>query len=483
MIVTCEECSTRFQLDEARIPEAGARVRCSRCKHAFFLPNPSTSTEDALHGIAEQTASDPSSQLPGPSEDLGARSAGPPNTDAEVTGAAARLLSSEREAPHSEPDLEEDDWQFSEEVRVEGDDADEGSNLAPEQSVRNVSRVQRSAESGRDFSVSRDAVDFRGGEFSEESLRGPMGSVADESSAGPLFEGLSEGSDFGSIDDFSSLMEDDDLSEGEDGASQVRVRSGAAPAEGEEAADDLGDPESWDLVGSGPSLVEDWGPTLGGPFDVRNSLAAEEFQDAQSHDAFGQIEKNAEYGTGLLLAGVRGKVLRGLGWIACVAAVGGVAFLALRAEWLRSVEMLQTVEVGPLVAETTSAGWIETERAGPVLRFSGRVRNTVAQAVWPGVVRLVLLDDEGSRVEAPPIEAGLPLPEAVLRESSSGALVERAKAASQRHRNTPLAPGEARRFEALLSASQLPRIADRVLLEVGESRLASDVAPALPASP
>ena len=169
--------------------------------------------------------------------------------------------------------------------------------------------------------------------------------------------------------------------------------------------------------------------------------------------------------------------------IACAAAVGSVAFLALRAEWLRSVETLQTVGFGPLVAETTSSGWIETERAGPVLRISGRVRNTVAEAVWPGSVRLVLLDETGSRVTAPPIVGGLPLPEAVLRESSAAALSERAKVAILRHRNTPLAPGEARRFEALLSASQLPKDAARVLLEVGESRLASGPAPRLPASP
>jgi predicted Zn finger-like uncharacterized protein len=37
VIITCEKCATQFQLDEARIPERGARVRCSRCKHAFHV--------------------------------------------------------------------------------------------------------------------------------------------------------------------------------------------------------------------------------------------------------------------------------------------------------------------------------------------------------------------------------------------------------------------------------------------------------------
>ncbi len=37
MILTCERCDTRFRLDESRLPARGARVRCSRCKHAFFV--------------------------------------------------------------------------------------------------------------------------------------------------------------------------------------------------------------------------------------------------------------------------------------------------------------------------------------------------------------------------------------------------------------------------------------------------------------
>ena len=54
MIVTCESCSTSFQLDESRIPPTGARVRCSRCKHAFFLANPAASQAEAVHSIAAE---------------------------------------------------------------------------------------------------------------------------------------------------------------------------------------------------------------------------------------------------------------------------------------------------------------------------------------------------------------------------------------------------------------------------------------------
>jgi len=37
VIVTCEACDTRFQLDDERIPSEGVRVRCSCCRHGFFV--------------------------------------------------------------------------------------------------------------------------------------------------------------------------------------------------------------------------------------------------------------------------------------------------------------------------------------------------------------------------------------------------------------------------------------------------------------
>ena len=35
MIITCEECSTSFNLDEKLIKPSGSKVRCSKCKHVF----------------------------------------------------------------------------------------------------------------------------------------------------------------------------------------------------------------------------------------------------------------------------------------------------------------------------------------------------------------------------------------------------------------------------------------------------------------
>ena len=54
MIVQCDRCDTRFQLDDARIPEQGTRVRCSLCKHAFFVERPATSEQAAVEAVVAE---------------------------------------------------------------------------------------------------------------------------------------------------------------------------------------------------------------------------------------------------------------------------------------------------------------------------------------------------------------------------------------------------------------------------------------------
>lgn len=37
MIVQCDQCSSKFRLDDAKVKEGGAKVRCSKCKHIFVV--------------------------------------------------------------------------------------------------------------------------------------------------------------------------------------------------------------------------------------------------------------------------------------------------------------------------------------------------------------------------------------------------------------------------------------------------------------
>jgi len=58
MIVTCEECDTRFNLDESLIKETGSKVRCSICKHIFVAHPESAVQEPEEPFISEEPESE-----------------------------------------------------------------------------------------------------------------------------------------------------------------------------------------------------------------------------------------------------------------------------------------------------------------------------------------------------------------------------------------------------------------------------------------
>jgi len=46
MIITCASCLTKYHLEDSRISEKGAKVRCSRCKHVFYVVPPRETREE-----------------------------------------------------------------------------------------------------------------------------------------------------------------------------------------------------------------------------------------------------------------------------------------------------------------------------------------------------------------------------------------------------------------------------------------------------
>jgi len=47
MIITCDSCLTKFNLDDSKIPTKGTKVRCSRCQHVFFIVPPLETKQEA----------------------------------------------------------------------------------------------------------------------------------------------------------------------------------------------------------------------------------------------------------------------------------------------------------------------------------------------------------------------------------------------------------------------------------------------------
>ncbi len=48
MIITCASCLTKFNLDDSRIQAKGIKVRCSRCKHTFYVVPPPETKEEMI---------------------------------------------------------------------------------------------------------------------------------------------------------------------------------------------------------------------------------------------------------------------------------------------------------------------------------------------------------------------------------------------------------------------------------------------------
>src|SRR4030043_2133707 len=51
MIVTCASCLTKYQIDDSRISEKGVKVRCSRCKHEFYVVLPPETKEEVTENF------------------------------------------------------------------------------------------------------------------------------------------------------------------------------------------------------------------------------------------------------------------------------------------------------------------------------------------------------------------------------------------------------------------------------------------------
>jgi predicted Zn finger-like uncharacterized protein len=473
LIVTCEECSTSFQLDASRIPPEGARVRCSRCKHAFFLPHPTTSQTDAVHSIAADAAAGTTAGAPPPTSDLD--QAGTP-AGGETTGASP------------EPEPEEEDWQFNEEVRIAGDDDNPEPSADPEVEAALGEDFDPGTDFDEDFDASDlteavgpdaleepgfsqgDAVAVDPAELSASGLEldtddgaePPPGSVPDESGLGP-------------IDEFDSLMEEgglelDSSTEGVEPEPVAAAAPEAAPpgrhaANG--AADDLGDPESWDLVGSdagapSPGTIGGLVGSFGADAGRRSLGISSDFLDSFESSPYEEDEEE-EPSTLMRLAG---RVGRGIGWVVTLAMIAGVLHMVFQSEMARWVETGQSVRIDSFVAETTNSGWVETSRAGNVLVVHGQARNVGGDSLWPQALQLAFFDGAGERLAVRPLPVGLPLEESVLREAEPEVLEAARVAAVDGFMRTPLAAAEVRRFEVVVG--ELPAGARRVLLEVGE---------------
>jgi predicted Zn finger-like uncharacterized protein len=117
VFVVCESCSTRFRLDDDRIPAKGRLVRCSQCKATFLARPERASFEDTVQEVVAEVTDAGGPPVPEPAADLFDMSGD------DLVGSA----------PKPGTGGDEERWEFDEEPRGSGlGDEPKGSDLGGE---------------------------------------------------------------------------------------------------------------------------------------------------------------------------------------------------------------------------------------------------------------------------------------------------------------------------------------------------------------
>ena len=418
MIVECSKCETRFQLDESRVPLRGIRVRCSRCKEAFFLQHPSVGEAEASEAAVVPPAV---SAAPEFAQDL---------------------------APESSLESEqEEDWQFNQEVPIEdpmgsidtdlmeaGAEADELQPLEP-LGIEEAAAADTHIDVGSGLDLAEDPPEAQG----IDPLAG-LGFDADEDT-----------SEFGEASDFSALVSS--VEEPQGPASEVSFAAGIA---------ERGEPEEWDLFGDEPEPSASR-ETTGAVETLSETDGPEQSSDLGS--LFATYRSSSEPRFGALRAGGRM-----LGWLVTVALCGlgvaqGVFHVASPAS-----QRTASVDLGNFQVQEIRATWLETSRATRLYAVHGQLRNDSPQVVFAGGhVQVALLSRHGQRLEMPAAGVGLPLGEEPLRELPPERLAAAARGASAELAATRLEPGQGVEIQALFE--EIPDAATSFRVEaVGSTR-------------
>jgi predicted Zn finger-like uncharacterized protein len=452
LIVTCQNCDTSFQLDESRVPPKGIRVRCSRCKEAFFLPHPSASAADAVHEVAGDAATTGGTVAPNVTQDL-------PPTAALGQGA-------------SEED--EHDWEF---------------NVDPNPPAESAAETDFAAN--RPEEASGLALE---GEDEESSVEPePEPEPEPDPEPKPVVEPEAhDESAFGSVDDFSSLMEEDDLQSAADLVDDTQADPpadlpaivsdeipDAVQSSDAGSSDDLGDPESWDFFGEDEAAASagEGGAVLG-----RVELASRASLEAALASG-DMLEQAAEWdeelygpentGSGAFTR-MLGLVVGTAGWLLTI----GVAGMGLSSGLFASAERLVVTEqseaLGAMRAESVRGYWLETARGERLLEVQGKLINRAGQPMQPeGLLEISLLDVHGRPLAVDSVLAGTPLAESALREQGPDELDPSLHRAAAELATMSLAPGQPTDFQAVFRDP--PALAARFALRFEPMRIQTPV--------
>ena len=433
MIITCEQCQTQFQLDDSRIPERGARVRCSRCEHAFFVKPPSEAG-DSVENAVEQALSEDEEQRSGSTQELD----------------PAVALRGEAE--------EESDWKFNDDESGPG----ARSHGCARGGGRSARGCRRSAVTGTRRRAARRRVGFG---------RGPRSRAWTTSSIEGLVADLGQDVD----DEIDSLLDStgysDELEELEPAAAGLEEPAAvpaepkpevliaaeerealiAVPTADQAAEEELGSPENWDFFADEPDgpLSEETGferTPIG-----QLGLVPEPMLERPP------IDVDAEPAQ----AGHRLRQLAHVaGWLSVALLVLGGLHGGIVAQRAGPVALRTAQTAGGLETTGVEGRWLDNAVAGPIYVISGELLRAGSRPAVPGAWLAVrLFDENGVLLVEKAAVVGPALPEARLREENPRELRAAQAQGARAMAEASLVPGDAWAFQAILS--DLPPAASR----------------------
>jgi predicted Zn finger-like uncharacterized protein len=114
MIVQCDQCNAKFRLEDSKVKDGGAKVRCSKCKHIFVVQremvNDEADYDSLLKGLVPPTPEAPKEPIEAASPNTGqfAAEAGEPS-GIEITATEERT---EKEVSNEKDDFEFEGFAF-----------------------------------------------------------------------------------------------------------------------------------------------------------------------------------------------------------------------------------------------------------------------------------------------------------------------------------------------------------------------------------
>ncbi len=439
MVVVCEKCGTRFHLGDARVPEKGARVRCSRCKHSFFIAPPGAGKDDVDDEVVAEVTGAGAEPLPELAGDL---AEGNPEAVGQALESAEAPARGSASGPVQAPAQErragelEEDWEFNDESPPEI-----GMEAQPEL-----------AEHGQFEAAPLDLGESASEPEPEIERPDPIG----EPEAAP------------------PLAPKPAL----DPVEAIRARDAGLDFA---SPDDLGSPEEWDFVGaaeiehppaSAPEPVappvEETAPAAPAPSSVESPVVAPA-APVESEP----VPLAARFGS---LASIAGWLLVGLAFAMGMSGVltqPGVVDAASR-------EPSQVDVSGvALTASGVTGRLVENALAGDLLVVSGELENPAAHPITPGrAIQVQLISASGEPVAGATAAAGLSLSSRKLRERDPGLLRRELELSAKALAHRPIGTGERLRFDAVFES--VPEAAAGWVLEAATFQPDPDPGGSLP---